>query len=49
MKLPQALIDKYWKEAQQSPQGKMIKKMKLTKEDWMRFKDYEVEEPDEME
>jgi len=52
MKLSQALIDRKWKEAQTGPEGKTIREMGLTKEDWMKQNDYnvyEVKEQDEVE
>ena len=49
MKLSKALIERYWKDAQHGREGRIIKEMKWTKEDWMKEKGYETEGPDEVE
>ena len=51
MQLTQAEIDRAWKRAQMGPEGKLIREMKLTKEDWMKSKGFELnklKEQDEM-
>jgi len=42
------LIERKWREAQKGPEGKLIREMGITKEDWMKENGYEVKEPDEV-